>query len=161
MTGFRHAGCLHAYSGGTVRDLHPIPYSLPGPIQTGQHSSCYSLPNKNIIAAALCQQKGLSRRREYDTIYGHNLYRHKLCTGMGSSYLRIPAVPSRRRRTEKAAVVIGAIREGSRIMASGAGTQNMPPRTLGAVGGWLCCFSRPKGSVRFPDTPFGDFFLLE
>ena len=161
MTGFRHAGCLHAYSGGTVRDLHPIPYSLPGPIQTGQHSSCYSLPNKNIIAAALCQQKGLSRRREYDTIYRHNLYRHKLCTGMGSSYLRIPAVPSRRRRTEKAAVVIGAIREGSRIMASGAGTQNMPPQTLGAVGGLVVLFFTPQRVCPLPGHALWGFFLLE
>ena len=27
MTGFRHVGCLHAYSGGTVREFHTIPYS--------------------------------------------------------------------------------------------------------------------------------------
>ena len=27
MTGFRHVGCLHAYSGGIVREFHTIPYS--------------------------------------------------------------------------------------------------------------------------------------
>ena len=30
MTGFRLAQNLHAYSGGTVRDLHPVPYSSAG-----------------------------------------------------------------------------------------------------------------------------------
>ena len=28
MTGFRQMQNLHAYSGGTVRDLHPVIYSL-------------------------------------------------------------------------------------------------------------------------------------
>ena len=30
MTGFRLAHSLHAYSGGTVRDLHPVPYAPTG-----------------------------------------------------------------------------------------------------------------------------------
>ena len=28
MTDFRQVWCLHAYSGGTVRDSHPVFYSL-------------------------------------------------------------------------------------------------------------------------------------
>ena len=35
MTGFRHVRRLHAYSGGTVRDLHPIPCSLRSREGTG------------------------------------------------------------------------------------------------------------------------------
>ena len=31
MTDFRHVCSLRAYSGGTVRDLHPILYSPPDP----------------------------------------------------------------------------------------------------------------------------------
>ena len=32
MTDFRHVCGLRAYSGGTVRDLHPILYSPPDPV---------------------------------------------------------------------------------------------------------------------------------
>jgi hypothetical protein len=31
VTDFRHELCLGAYSGGTVRDSHPIPYYFPQP----------------------------------------------------------------------------------------------------------------------------------
>lgn len=34
MAGFRPVWCLHAYSGGTVRDFHPIPYP-PGRLHGG------------------------------------------------------------------------------------------------------------------------------
>ena len=56
MTGFRLPQCLHAYSGGTVRDLHPVVYSpvalLPQPQALKRNIYfCYSihdsLPNVN------------------------------------------------------------------------------------------------------------------
>lgn len=37
MTGFRLPGGLHAYSGGTVREFHPIPYSPSPPTRRGKH----------------------------------------------------------------------------------------------------------------------------
>ena len=44
MTDFRLVDGLHAYSGGTVPDLHRIHYSLMQPERTAQHLNAYLVP---------------------------------------------------------------------------------------------------------------------
>ena len=58
MTGFRLPGGLHAYSGGTVREFHPIPYSPSRPNPAGKALKLlFTFANHLTTAIPQCQQK--------------------------------------------------------------------------------------------------------
>lgn len=58
MTGFRLPGGLHAYSGGTVREFHPIPYSLSRPKTVRKAlKPLFTFTNDFITGLCQCQQK--------------------------------------------------------------------------------------------------------
>ena len=47
--------CLHAHSGGTVRESHPIHYSLRGPQQTAEHSTRFTCHDYYTKGTGVCQ----------------------------------------------------------------------------------------------------------
>ena len=72
MTGFRHAGHLHAYSGGTVREFHTIPYSPSGFLMSRWALKRYSLSVSKIALKTVfvnrILKKGLRRKEKCATM---------------------------------------------------------------------------------------------